>query len=74
MSSTTYKHIKVTGQSAESIEAAIHAALKTSAKSVKAHSWFKVVEVRGNLEPDAIIRDFQVTLEVGFAILDPETK
>ena len=74
MSSTTYKHIKVTGQSSESIEAAIQAALKTSAKSIKGHSWFKVVEVRGNLEPNAIVRDFQVTLEVGFAILDPETQ
>jgi flavin-binding protein dodecin len=63
-----YKHIKVTGQSTESIEAAIRAALKESAHSIKGHSWFEVVEVRGNLGPGAEIQSYQVTLEVGFAI------
>jgi flavin-binding protein dodecin len=70
---TTYKHIKVTGQSSESIEGAIRAALQTSAKSVRGHSWFELVEVRGNLSPDAEIQDFQVTVELGFAVTDAET-
>lgn len=70
---TTYKHIKVTGQSSESIEGAIRAALETSAKSIRGHSWFEVVEVRGNLSPEANVQDFQVTLEVGFAVTDPKT-
>jgi len=70
---TTYKHIKVTGQSSESIEGAIREALQTSAKSIRGHSWFEVVEVRGNLTPNAGIQDFQVTLELGFAISDPQT-
>lgn len=70
---TTYKHIKVTGQSSESIEGAIREALQTSAKSIRGHSWFEVVEVRGNLTPNAGIQDFQVTLELGFAIADPQT-
>lgn len=70
---TTYKHVKVTGQSPESIEGAIREALQTSAKSIRGHSWFEVVEVRGNLTPNAGIQDFQVTLELGFAIADPQT-
>ena len=64
----TYKHIKITGRSPESIEGAIRAALSTSAKTIKGHSWFEVVEVRGNLAPAGEIQGFQVTLEVGFAI------
>ncbi len=64
----TYKHIKVTGQSSEGIEGAIRAALGTSGKTIKEHSWFEVVEVRGNLASDGEIQDYQVTLEVGFAI------
>lgn len=68
MASQVYKHIKVTGQSSESIDAAIRAALQESARTIKGHSWFEVVEVRGNLSPGAEIQGFQVTLEVGFAL------
>lgn len=67
---TTYKHIKVTGQSSEGIEGAIRAALDTSSKTVKGHSWFEVVEIRGNLAPTGETQDYQVTLEVGFAIAE----
>ena len=65
---TTYKHLKVTGQSSEGIEGAIRAALRTSSKTIKGHSWFELVEVRGNLASGGEIQDYQVTLEVGFAI------
>lgn len=68
MGSHVYKHIKVTGQSSESIEAAIRAALEESAKTIKGHSWFELVEVRGNLSPQGAIETYQVTLEVGFAL------
>jgi len=68
MASHVYKHIKVTGQSSESIEAAIHAALKETAQTIKGHSWFELVEVRGNLAPGAKVESYQVTLEVGFAL------
>lgn len=70
---TTYKHIKVTGQSSDGIEGAIQAALETSSKSVRGHSWFEVVEVRGNLTPEGKVQDFQVTLEVGFAVSDSKS-
>ena len=66
--SNTYKHIRVTGQSSESIEAAIRAALEASGKTVRGHSWFQVSEVRGNLAPNAEIQEYQVTLEIGFAV------
>jgi flavin-binding protein dodecin len=72
--STTYKHIKVTGQSSESIEAAIRAALEASSKTVRGHSWFHVAEVRGNLAPNAEIQDYQVTLEIGFAVAQPDSQ
>lgn len=68
MTSHVYKHIKVTGQSSESIEAAIRAALDESARTIKGHSWFEIVEVRGNLRPGAELESYQVTLEVGFAL------
>lgn len=67
----TYKHIKVTGQSSDGIEGAIRAALQTSSKTIKGHSWFELVEVRGNLASGGEIQDYQVTLEVGFAIEEP---
>ncbi|MFZ1864841.1 MAG: dodecin [Polyangiales bacterium] len=68
MASQVYKHIKVTGQSPDSIEGAIRAALEQSARTIKGHSWFQVQEVRGNLSPGAEIQSYQVTLEVGFAL------
>ena len=68
MASEVYKHIKVTGQSAESIEGAIRAALEESARTIKGHSWFEVLEVRGNLSPGAELQSYQVTLELGFAL------
>jgi flavin-binding protein dodecin len=68
MESHVYKHIKVTGQSSASIEAAIHAALEESARTIKGHSWFELIDVRGNLSPEAKIENYQVTIEVGFAL------
>ncbi|MGD8826808.1 MAG: dodecin family protein [Myxococcales bacterium] len=68
MGSQVYKHIKVTGQSSESIEGAIRAALEESARTIKGHSWFEVVDVRGNLSPEAAIETYQVTIEVGFGL------
>jgi flavin-binding protein dodecin len=68
MESHVYKHIKVTGQSSASIEAAIHAALEESARAIKGHSWFELIDVRGNLSPEAKIENYQVTIEVGFAL------
>lgn len=68
MTTSTYKHIKVTGRASESIEAAVRAALGTTSRTVREHSWFEIVELRGNLAPNGEIQEYQVTLEVGFSV------
>ena len=65
----TFKIIEIVGTSTESHQDAIKNAIKHAAKSVKAMSWFEVIEMRGGIN-DGEICEYQVILKVGFKLVD----
>ena len=69
MSGHTYKVIELVGSSATSSDDAIRNAIAKAALSVKNMDWFEVVETRGHLV-DGKVAHFQVTIKVGFRLLD----
>ncbi|MBL1216096.1 MAG: dodecin domain-containing protein [Planctomycetes bacterium] len=62
-----YKKIELTGTSSKSIEDAINSAIAKASETVRNMRWFEVVEVRGNIDGQAV-QHWQVTLKVGFRL------
>lgn len=71
MKDTVYKHIELTGTSANSIEEAVQTAIKRAQKTIKNLCWFQVVETRGNIDKGRVDH-WQVTIKVGFAVKSSE--
>ena len=69
MSEHTYKVIELVGSSATGTDDAIRNAIAKAALSVKNMDWFEVVETRGHIV-NGQVGHFQVTLKVGFRLLD----
>ena len=69
MSEHTYKVIELVGSSATGTDDAIRNAIAKAALTVSNMDWFEVVETRGHLV-DGKVAHFQVTLKVGFRLLD----
>lgn len=67
----TYKKITIVGISERSIEDAIENAINQASRSVKGMSWFEVVETRGAVKDDRVT-EYQVTLNVGFKIIEDD--
>jgi dodecin len=67
MTEHTYKHIELTGSSAESSDQAIQNAIAKASESVKHLHWFQVIDTRGYIE-DGGVKYWQVTIKVGFRI------
>ena len=67
-SDKTYKLIELVGVSERSTEDAIRSAIEQASQSLKGLAWYEVKEVRGLIE-DGKVRQFQVTLKIGFRIL-----
>ena len=67
--SKTYKIIEVVGTSTTDYDDAIKNAISEASKSLKALSWFEVVQLRGGIK-DGKIEEYQVILKVGFRLLD----
>lgn len=67
--SNVYKLIELVGVSEKSYEDAIQNAIKKASKSLKAISWFQVIEQRGAVK-DGNVTEFQVILKVGFKLVD----
>jgi len=65
----TYKLIELVGVSEESTEDAIQNALAQASQTLKGLAWFEVKEMRGLIE-DNKVSQFQVTLKIGFRILN----
>ena len=65
----TYKKIEIVGSSTQSIDDAIRNALKQASKTTKNLEWFEVTETRGHIV-DGGVGHFQVTLKIGFRIID----
>lgn len=64
-----YKHIRLTGTSASSLEDAINNAVGRASKNLRDLRWFHVVETRGNINGDRVAQ-WQVTVEIGFHLED----
>jgi len=69
MSEHTYKHIELTGSSAESSDQAIQNAIAKASETVKNLHWFQVIDTRGYIEEGGV-KYWQVTIKVGFRIED----
>jgi flavin-binding protein dodecin len=69
MPDKTFKLVELVGVSDQSIQQAVRNAVKRASVSLKGLSWFEVTQVRGQIA-DGDVSQFQVTLKVGFRILD----
>jgi dodecin len=67
MPETTHKKIEIVGTSSESFADATQRAVAKAAETVRNLEWFEVTELRGAIE-GARVRQFQVTLKVGFKL------
>ncbi|HWB96958.1 MAG TPA: dodecin [Bryobacteraceae bacterium] len=62
-----YKIIEVVGTSPTSFADAVKSAVAEAAKTVHGMSWFQVVDERGAIA-DGTVKEFQVTIKVGFKV------
>lgn len=65
----TYKLIELVGVSHESYAEATQNAVKRAGETLRGLGWFQVTELRGLIQ-DGEISEYQVTLKVGFCLLD----
>lgn len=65
----TYKIIELVGASDKSYEDAIQNAIIKAAESLKALSWFEVVQMRGAIN-NGKVTEYQVVLKVGFKLVN----
>jgi flavin-binding protein dodecin len=65
----TYKHIELTGSSAEGSDQAVQNAIAKASQTVKNLHWFQVIDTRGYIEEGGV-KYWQVTIKVGFRIED----
>lgn len=65
----TFKVIEVVGTSEKSYEDAICSAVQQASKTVKAISWYEVVQMRGAVNDGKVV-EYQVVLKLGFKIVD----
>jgi hypothetical protein len=69
MSDNVYKVIEIVGSSPTSIEDAIEKAVSRASSSLREVRWFEVKETRGHIE-EGRVAHYQVTLKIGFTLLD----
>ena len=69
MPDKTFKLVELVGVSEESVQQAVRNGIKRAASTLKGVSWFEVTQIRGNVT-DGEVSEFQVTMKVGFRILD----
>ena len=63
-----YKKIEVIGISSESVESAIQAAVNRAHESLEKVSWFEVQEVRGHIDDDGKVSEYQVVVKIVFKL------
>ena len=64
-----YKNIEVTGSSDVGTDEAIRKAILKASVTINNMDWFKVVEVRGQID-DGAVHYWQVTIKIGFKLED----
>lgn len=68
MTHTTHPVTEVFGTSDTSIEDAIRGAIATSTETIRNLEWFEVTQMRGRINPQGEIAQFQVGLKLGFRL------
>jgi flavin-binding protein dodecin len=69
MDNRTYKLIEIVGVSEDSYAEATKNAIDRANETLKGLGWFQVTELRGLIQ-DGQVSEYQVTLKVGFRLLD----
>ncbi len=67
----TYKLIELVGVSSESYAEATQNAVQRAGETLRGLGWFQVTELRGLIQ-NGVISEYQVTLKVGFRLLDSD--
>lgn len=65
-----YKKVEVIGVSKGGIEAAIQAAVDKAHRTLEKLSWFEVQDIRGHVDDDGKVTEYQVVLKVAFQLKD----
>lgn len=63
-----YKKVEVIGVSRESIEGAIQAAVTRAHETLQGLSWFEVGDIRGHIDEQGKVSEYQVVLKVAFEL------
>ena len=63
-----YKKIEVIGISTSGIEGAIQAAVNRAHESLEKVSWFEVQEIRGHIDDDGKVSEYQVVVKIAFQL------
>jgi flavin-binding protein dodecin len=66
-----YRITEVVGTSTESVDKAVRAAVERASRTLRGLDWFEVQEVRGSIQ-DGNVSEYQVTVKIGFRLMDPE--
>ncbi|MGW8312853.1 MAG: dodecin [Desulfuromonadales bacterium] len=66
--SRVYKKVEVIGTSSQSVEAAVQRAVDRAKESLQKLSWFEVQEVRGHINEDGKISEYQVVVKIAFEL------
>jgi hypothetical protein len=69
MDERTYAIIELVGVSDASYDDATRRAIERASRTLKGLAWFKVTELRGLIR-DGEVAEYQVTLQLGFRVLD----
>jgi len=64
----TYKKIEVIGVSPNSVEDAIKVAVTKAHQTLENLSWFEVEEIRGHVNADGAVAEYQVVLKIAFQL------
>lgn len=64
-----YKTEEIVGSSSESMEDAVHNALRRAGKTIQNMRWFEVTQIRGHVENGAL-GHWQVAVKLGFTLAE----
>jgi dodecin len=66
MEHATFAITELVGTSGESVDDAIRNGLQTAGRTLRNLDWFEVEQIRGYLGHSSDVKQYQVTLKVGF--------
>lgn len=69
MPNRTYKLLEVVGVAEESVQQAVRNAVTRAGQTLSGLGWFEVTQIRGLIK-DADVTEFQVTVKMGFRLME----